>query len=132
MTTHDDGYVTAETALALPSLVVAFFALLLLVLAAGDKLRCDDAAWEAARLLARGESANVASDVALRLAPAGARMVIEPGSSSGSDAAPGPGVVRVIVSARIGLPGSRLPALDLSGSAEVACEPGSPCPDSDQ
>ena len=93
-------------------------------------------------LLARGESAGVAGEVALRLAPTGAQMTIVPGANSGADSGTGAGadagtgsgqgVVRVVVSARIGLPGSRLPSLDLSGSAEVACEPGSACPESDQ
>ena len=111
------GYVTAETALALPSLLAVFFALLLIVVAAGDQLRCDDAAWEAARLLARGESADTVSEEALRWAPAGARMTVLPGR----------GVIRVTVSAQIGLSQSRLPALEISGVAQVACEPGMAC-----
>jgi Flp pilus assembly protein TadG len=115
--TSDAGYVTAETALALPSLMAVFFALLLIVLAVADQLRCADAAWEAARLIARGESAAVADQQASRWAPAGARITV----------LPGPGVIRVEVSVQIGLSGSRLPSLHVSGDAQIACEPGSEC-----
>ena len=114
---RDDGFVTAETALALPTLAAVFFALLFTVLAAGEQLRCADAAWEAARLVARGESPDTARDQVLRWAPAGATMTVQPGS----------GVVHVVVSARVGLSGSRLPALDLSGTAQIVCEPGTAC-----
>lgn len=121
--TNDNGYVTAETALALPSLVAVFVALLLVVLAAGDRLRCDDAAWEAARLAARGEPIDLAEAQVKSWAPADADISITPDRN-------GMGI-HATVSARLGLPGSHLPAIRVSGTALVACETGMPCASGD-
>ena len=52
------GYVTAETALLLPVLLGFGYALTMLVLLAGDQIRCADAAWETARALARGSPSS--------------------------------------------------------------------------
>ncbi len=70
------GAVTAETALVLP-LLVAVAATLCWVLAVGAaQVRTVDAAREAARALARGDDPAVAQDVARRVAPPGARVVV--------------------------------------------------------
>ena len=115
--TGDSGYVTAETALALPSLMAVFFVLLLIVLAAGDQIRCADAAWEAARLAARGEPADLAATDAKRWAPPGAEVSV----------APEDGSAHATVSVRVGLGGLRLPALRISSTAQVTCEAGVTC-----
>jgi hypothetical protein len=106
---RDRGSVTAETALALPSLVLVL-ALCVGVLAAGAaKVRCYDAARAAARELARDEDLATARRTALRLAP-GARVQV---TAEGD-------LVRVRVSDEVGLGvpgGGRLVALVVRGDA---------------
>jgi Flp pilus assembly protein TadG len=111
------GFVTAETALVLPSLMGLGLALVLMVVAAADQLRCADAAWEAARALARGEPPGIAAQAAHRLEPAGAAMSVNTADGS----------VLVRVSARLALSGALLPALHVDGRAQVSCEPATPC-----
>jgi hypothetical protein len=113
----EQGFVTAETALVLPSLVGLGLALAFIVTAAADQLRCADAAWEAARGLARGEAAGYATRAAQRLGPAGATVLVNTADGS----------VIVRVSARLALGGAILPALHVDGHAQVSCEPGTPC-----
>jgi len=113
----EQGYVTAETAMVLPSLIGLGLALAFIVTAAADQLRCTDAAWEAARGLARGETAGFATRAAHRLGPAGATVLVNTADGS----------VLVRVSARLALGGALLPALHVDGHAQVACEPGTPC-----
>lgn len=72
----DRGAVTVEAALALCSLAVVTVAAVGSVAAVASSIRCVDAARELARLAARGE-AERGRDVAQRLAPAGARIVLE-------------------------------------------------------
>jgi Flp pilus assembly protein TadG len=115
--TDDSGYVTAETALSLPSLLAVAFALLLIVLAAGDQVRCADAAWEAARLAARGEPVELAEAQVKRWMPTGSVVSLTPGQ----------GAVEATVSVRLGLGGSLLPAVRISSTAQVSCETGLPC-----
>jgi hypothetical protein len=115
--TGDCGYATAETALALPSLLAVFFALLLIVLAAGDQLRCADAAWETARQVARGEPADLAEAQAKRWVPAGSVISVIPDQGS----------IRATVSVLLGFGTLRLPAVRISGTAQVACETGQSC-----
>jgi Flp pilus assembly protein TadG len=115
--TAERGFVTAETALVLPSLVGLGVALAFIVTAAADELRCSDAAWEAARGLARGESSGYALRAAQRLGPAGASVLVDSGGGS----------VQVRVSARLVLGGAILPALHVNGHAQVSCEPGTGC-----
>ncbi|HET7529593.1 MAG TPA: TadE family type IV pilus minor pilin [Mycobacteriales bacterium] len=62
--TADEGMVTAELAVALPTVVVVLLAAVTAVAAVGTQLRCTDAAASAARLLARGEPAAVARTAA--------------------------------------------------------------------
>ena len=111
------GYVTAETAMVLPTLVGLGLALVLIVVAAAAQLRCTDAAWEAARGLARGEPTSYAAEAVQRFGPAGASTEVSTGGGS----------VLVRVSARLPLGNALLPALHVVGHAQIACEPGSPC-----
>jgi hypothetical protein len=61
---------------ALPVLLVVLLAGLWAVGAATSRMRCQDAAHEAARALARGESAAAVTAAAVRLAPRGARLEV--------------------------------------------------------
>jgi len=114
------GFVTAETALVLPTLLGLGFALAFVIAATADRIRCADAAWEAARVLARGDSAAAAQAVR-QLAPHGATMAIA--SSRGH--------VTVRVSTALAFGNAMLPVLHVDGHAEVACEPGTPCAEDD-
>jgi Flp pilus assembly protein TadG len=109
------GFVTAETALVLPTLLGLGFALAFVIAAVADRIRCADAAWEAARVLARGESSATAANAVHQLAPQGASMSI---ADSG-------GHVSVRVSTALAFGNTLLPVLHVDGSAQVACEPGS-------
>lgn len=111
------GYVTAETAMVLPTLIGFGLALALIVVAAAAQLRCADAAWEAARGLARGEATGYAATAVHRLAP--------PGASVGVTATDGSVIVRVSASLPIG--NSLLPAIRIAGHAQIQCEPGTAC-----
>lgn len=88
------GSVTAELALALPSVVL----LLAVVLAAGDvvagQIRCVDAARAGARAAARGDPPAAVAGTARAAGPTGARVSMQ---RSGSR-------IAVEVTARIGLP----------------------------
>jgi hypothetical protein len=85
------------------------------VSAVTTKLRCVDAAREAARVAARGEQGATAGE---RTAPGGAEVVV-----TGSGDA---------VTARVRAPvrplGRRLPSLSVQASAVAAVEPGAPEP----
>lgn len=115
--TAERGFVTAETAMVMPTLMGLGLALVLIVTAAAAQLRCSDAAWEAARGLARGESRDYADRVLERLGPAGASVFI--------DAVDGTVLVRVSV--RLAIGGALLPAIQVEGHAQITCEPGTPC-----
>ncbi|MFC7341089.1 TadE family type IV pilus minor pilin [Saccharopolyspora griseoalba] len=69
----DRGSVTVEAALGICSLVVVFGLLLSGAGALFDQLRCQDAAVEAARLLARGDRER-AGQAVRAIAPEGARL----------------------------------------------------------
>src|SRR4051794_28577883 len=106
-TCRERGYVTAETALALPALaLVLAFALWAVQVVAGQ-LRCVDAAREAARALARGDSQSVARAAAQRAAPPGAVIAMTSGGTEAS----------VTVSADIRAPGLRVRGYHVSASA---------------
>jgi hypothetical protein len=111
------GFVTAETALVLPTLLGLGFALAFVIAAVADRIRCADAAWEAARVLARGESAAVATQAVHQLAPRGASMSVD-------DSA---GHVSVQVSTALAFGNAMLPVLHVDGRAQAACEPGTSC-----
>ncbi|HTJ66201.1 MAG TPA: TadE family type IV pilus minor pilin [Actinospica sp.] len=107
------GYVTAETALLLPIIFGIGYALALVVLFAGEQIRCADAAWETARALARGAPVAQLPGIAARYAPSGAR------TSSWSD----DGSLTVEVDRDQSVVSRFLPSLRISGRATVPCEP---------
>jgi hypothetical protein len=111
------GYVTAETAMVLPTLVGLGLALVFIVVAAAAQLRCSDAAWEAARGLARGEPPGYAALAVHRFGPAGAS----------ADVSAVDGSVFTQVSVRLPIGNALLPAIHVVGHAQIACEPGTPC-----
>jgi Flp pilus assembly protein TadG len=88
----DAGYVTAETAMVLPVLALLLAVGLWAVAVAGAQVRCVDAARDAARAVARGESDATATSVAEAAAPDGAQIVV---GHVGT-------LVTVTVSARVG------------------------------
>lgn len=112
----EHGAVTAETAVALPVLVLVAIAGLWLIAFGVAEIRVADAGREAARAAARGESASTVRALAGRVAPAGARVeVVEQG-----------GHVVVTVSAPVRGPGGLLgfvPARTARGRAVAALEP---------
>jgi len=77
MNDDDRGAVTAELAVALPAVVVVIVLAVAALSAAGQGVRLEQAAAQAARLAARGESAADARTAALRLVP-GATVTITP------------------------------------------------------
>ncbi|PRX99470.1 TadE family type IV pilus minor pilin [Allonocardiopsis opalescens] len=89
------GAVTAETAIALPAVVLLLGMALSMLAAASAQVACADAARSAARLAARGESDAVVGDTARQLGPPGARVAVEPRPAEGS--------VRVAVEADVPL-----------------------------
>lgn len=73
----DRAMVTAEAAFALPVLICVAFLLSWGVLLVGAQIKCGDAAREAARLLARGDSAVVVEAAVQQIAPDGARYTVQ-------------------------------------------------------
>jgi Flp pilus assembly protein TadG len=110
---NDRGYVTAETALLLPILFGIGYALALVVFLAADQIRCADAAWEAARAVARGAPTAQLSDIAARYAPSGAHV------SSWTDN----GSLTVKVERDQSVASRFLPSIGISATATVPCEP---------
>jgi len=111
----DAGSTTAELAVGLPGLVLLTFAGIGAVSAVLTQLQCVDAAREAARAAARGESGVVAGD---RVAPPGSTVVVEIEGD----------VARATVRARPHPLGRRLPAITITATAVAALEPGEPGP----
>ncbi|MDQ2710480.1 MAG: pilus assembly protein TadE [Actinomycetota bacterium] len=105
----DRGAVTVEAALALCSLVAVMALVVASVAAASAHLRCLDAAREAARLVARGES-DRAREVAAVVAPRGARVQVRVAGDQ----------VEVEVSVAV-VPG--VPGLSLAAGAVAVLEP---------
>src|SRR3954451_19180550 len=70
----DDGMVTAELAVALPTVVVVLVIAVTALFAVAAELRCTDAAATAARLAARGESVAAARSAAQSIAGADATV----------------------------------------------------------
>jgi Flp pilus assembly protein TadG len=112
---RDGGMATAELAVVLPTLVLVIAAGLMMVSVVLAQVRCVDAAREAARATARGESPEVVRSASLRAAPAAASVEI---GGTGDE-------VRVTVSARAGRVGGLLPAFHVSASAVALREPES-------
>lgn len=107
------GYVTAESALLLPILFAVGYALTLVVVVVAGQIRCADAAWEAARQLARGVPAAQLPGLAARFAPEGSHA-----SSSRAD-----GAVTVEIDRDQSIASRLLPAIRISALATVPCEP---------
>lgn len=107
---RDRGMVTAELALAIPVMLVVLAMGLEAVRVGIDEVRCVDAARQAARALARGETEAWARAVAARAGPAGAVVRV---GASGSE-------VTVEVSAARELAGMRV--LTVRGSATALTE----------
>jgi TadE-like protein len=105
--------VTAETATVLPVLALLLSFGLWAVSAASAQVRCSDAAREAARAAARGEPDLVVRSDALRAAPVGARVSVVENAAS----------ITVVVTARAGPLGHRLPSITVTGRAVAAREP---------
>ncbi|WP_256795776.1 TadE family type IV pilus minor pilin [Terrabacter sp. Ter38] len=106
--------VTAELAVAIPSVVLLLGFCLVAINAAVDQIRCVDAARVAARAAARGDDSGRVRALAAETAPTGARVQI---SGVG-------GGVRVVVSARTGGWGL-LPGWELSAAAVTPVESAS-------
>ncbi|HWG23756.1 MAG TPA: TadE family type IV pilus minor pilin [Actinospica sp.] len=104
---------TAETAFLLPIILGIGYALALVVLLAAQQIRCADAAWEAARALARGAPASQLPGIAARYAPSGARA-----SSWSQD-----GSLTVEVERDQSIVSRFLPSIHISATATVPCEP---------
>jgi hypothetical protein len=103
--------VTAELAVGLPALVLLLLAGLTAVLVVLTKLECVDAAREAARAAARGDSGVTAGG---RVAPRGATVSVGPDGD----------LVRVTVRAAVRPLGSHLPGFSVSATAVALPEPG--------
>ncbi|MEW2163573.1 TadE family type IV pilus minor pilin [Streptomyces sp. NPDC007084] len=73
---RDGGFVTAEAAVVLPSLVLVGMALVWALLAASAQIQCVDAARAGARAAARQDSPEAVVATARRVAPAGADVTV--------------------------------------------------------
>jgi Flp pilus assembly protein TadG len=107
--------VTAETAMVLPVLMVLLGMCLWVIAVAGTQVRCQDAAYTAARAAARGEPPPAIEEAARAAAPAGAAIAVERTAER----------VRVTVSARAS-PGrgplAALPGISVTGAAVALVE----------
>jgi Flp pilus assembly protein TadG len=111
------GTVTAETAIVLPVAVLMLLAGMWVVGVVVAHVRCQDAARDTARALARGDAPGTAESIGARVAPPGAEVRIE---RQGTD-------VRVVVVAAIRSDRPVLswaPTVRATGSAVVQLEPG--------
>lgn len=108
------GSITAETAVALPALVVVLAVALWGVSAAAAQIACLDAARAGARAAARGEPQTEVRAAVLRAAPPNARVVLSRDETT----------TRVVVQAQADSPLRGLfPALKLEAQAIAATEP---------
>ena len=114
----DDGTVTAETAVVLPSLLLVLGACVWVLSVLSAQIRCVDAAHGAARAAARGESVAAVRAAAVSAAPAGAAVTVQAG----------PNQVRVEVAATVhpfgGLRGL-VPGVRVEASARATTESAS-------
>jgi Flp pilus assembly protein TadG len=106
--------VTAEIAVAMPVLMLMLGAALTAVAVIGGQMRCVDAAREAARALARGDSVSSARSLALAAGPRGATLTAQVDKAQ----------VRATVRTRID-PVGLLPGFTVSAEAVASPEPGS-------
>lgn len=111
----DAGMVTAETAVAMPALVIVLLMCLFGISAGQQMLQCGDAARLSARSYARGDGSLQARELARRAAPQGAKVTI----SSRVDQ------VTVDVETKLRRPGflrTLLPAMSIHQSATAPLE----------
>ena len=111
------GAATAELALGIPLLLALTVGLVWMLAVGAAQVRVIDASREAARVVARGDSADAAEAVARRIAPAGAEVHIVTAT----------GEVRVTTSARVAAPGGvlgALPGITVSDEAVATTEEG--------
>lgn len=114
---NQTGAVTAEAAVVLPLLGLMAFGLTWVISLAVVEARAQDAAREAARVVARGESTAAGVAEAERVATAGAGVTVHRGSDE----------VVVEVTAPVRGPGGMLrvlPSLRIRAQAVAALEPG--------
>ncbi|OKJ16914.1 TadE family type IV pilus minor pilin [Kitasatospora sp. CB01950] len=99
----DAGTVTAETAVALPALVLLAAMLIWGVVAAGAQIRCVDAARSGARAAARGD--GDAAAVAAAAAPKGAKVAVVLDATTARVTVevpcPGPGRLAALLTVRL-------------------------------
>lgn len=113
----ESGAVTAELALGIPLLLALTIGMVWMLAVGAAQVRVIDASREAARAVARGDTAEAAESVALRIAPAGARVRIVSAD----------GQVSVTTSARVAAPGGllgALPGVTVADEAVAALEEG--------
>jgi hypothetical protein len=114
-TRSERGAVTAELALAVPLLLAITLGLIWLLTLGTAQVRMVDATREAARALARGDSADAALEQARQVAPPGARLEV---SADGGHV-----VVRGTVTVDgVGGLFDALPAVELTAEAVAAPE----------
>ncbi len=112
------GAVTAETAVALPVLVIVAAALGWFLVVGVTQARVDDAARETVRALSRGDSQDSSEGLGRRVAPAGAAFEVHHDGD----------FVTVTVTAEVPGPGGILgflPVHQVRAEAAGAVEPGS-------
>lgn len=107
---RDRGFVTAEAAVVLPSLVLVGMALVWALLAASAQIQCVDAARAGARAAARQDPPDTVLATTRRAAPRGARVTV----SREDD------LVRVTVTAHV--PGPDALSMELSDEAVALAE----------
>ncbi|WP_329533031.1 pilus assembly protein [Streptomyces sp. NBC_01450] len=107
---RDQGFVTAEAAVVLPSLVLVGMALVWALLAASAQIQCVDAARAGARAAARQDPPDTVLATTRRAAPRGARVTV---TREGD-------LVRVMVKASA--PGPDALSLELSDEAVALAE----------
>jgi Flp pilus assembly protein TadG len=115
---RDAGMVTAEIAVAMPVLMVLLAVGLTAVAVIAAQMRCVDAAREAARALARGESISAARSLADAAGPHGATLA----SNTEGD------LVRTSVRATVSSIGGLFPAFTVHADAVALREPAGSTP----
>jgi hypothetical protein len=118
--------VTAELAVAIPSVVLVLAFCLVAAKAGVDQIRCVDAARVASRAAARGDDPARVRALGAAAAPDGASVQVDgvDGAAGGGPGGGAGGAVRVTVSVRTGGWGV-LPGWDLSASAVTPVESAS-------
>lgn len=115
----EDGAATAELAMVLPLLVAITIGLVWLLAVGAAQVRAVDAAREAARAVARGDSVTEAVARGERVAPPGSRVSVHDDG----------GQVTAVVVGRVDGPGGlfgRLPGATISAQAVAAWEESAP------